>query len=100
MIYTILILLILGLTYTVYNLLNKVEKYEERILEKTEEVELLLLRFNNILNKMREIDNKKIFESDDEVGGTFEMLKDLIETSNQLFITYSEEDARDSSSSR
>lgn len=98
MIYTILILLVLGLSYTVYNLLNKVEKYEERILEKTEEVELLLLRFNNILNKMREIDNKKIFESDDEVGGTFEMLKDLIETNNQLFLKYSEEDGSDSSS--
>lgn len=98
MIYTILILLILGLSYTVYNLLNKVEKYEERILEKTEEVELLLLRFNNIFDKMKEIDNKKLFESDDEVGTTFEMLKDLIEASNQLFIKYSEEDARDGNS--
>jgi hypothetical protein len=45
---------------------------------------------------MREIDNKKIFESDDEVGATFEMLKNLIEANENLLDQYINED--DSSS--
>jgi predicted Holliday junction resolvase-like endonuclease len=97
MIYTILVLIIFGLFFIIYNLLNKVEKYEERILDKTDEVEELLIKFNGILAKMREIDSKKMFEADDEVGATFEMLKSLIETSSELINKYTIED--DSTSS-
>jgi hypothetical protein len=96
MLNTLLILIILGLSYVIYNLLNKVEKYEERILSKTDDVQILLLQFRNILDKMRDIDNKKIFESDDEVGATFEMLKKLIEANENLLEQYINED--DSSS--
>jgi hypothetical protein len=96
MLNTLLILIILGLSYVIYNLLNKVEKYEERILSKTDDVQILLLQFRNILDKMKDIDNKKIFESDDEVGVTFEMLKDLIEANENLLDQYINED--DSSS--
>jgi len=96
MLNTLLILVILGLSYVIYNLLNKVEKYEERILSKTDDVQILLLQFRNILDKMKDIDNKKIFESDDEVGTTFEMLKNLIEANENLLEQYINED--DSSS--
>jgi beta-xylosidase len=96
MLNTLLILIILGLSYVIYNLLNKVEKYEERILTKTDDVQILLLQFRNILDKMKDIDNKKIFESDDEVGVTFEMLKNLIEANENLLEQYINED--DSSS--
>lgn len=96
MLNTLLILIILGLSYVIYNLLNKVEKYEERILSKTDDVQILLLQFRNILDKMKDIDNKKIFESDDEVGTTFEMLKNLIEANENLLEQYINED--DSSS--
>jgi hypothetical protein len=96
MLNTLLILVILGLSYVIYNLLNKVEKYEERILTKTDDVQILLLQFRNILDKMKDIDNKKIFESDDEVGTTFEMLKNLIEANENLLEQYINED--DSSS--
>jgi hypothetical protein len=96
MLNTLLILVILGLSYVIYNLLNKVEKYEERILSKTDDVQILLLQFRNILDKMKDIDNKKIFESDDEVGVTFEMLKNLIEANENLLEQYINED--DSSS--
>lgn len=96
MLNTLLILIILGLGYVIYNLLNKVEKYEERILSKTDDIQMLLLQFRNISDKMREIDNKKIFESDDEVGSTFEMLKNLIEANENLLDQYINED--DSSS--
>jgi predicted Holliday junction resolvase-like endonuclease len=96
MLNTLLILIILGLGYVIYNLLNKVEKYEERILSKTDDVQMLLLQFRNISDKMKEIDNKKLFESDDEVGATFEMLKNLIEANENLLDQYINED--DSSS--
>jgi hypothetical protein len=96
MLNTLLILVILVLSYVIYNLLNKVEKYEERILTKTDDVQILLLQFRNILDKMKDIDNKKIFESDDEVGTTFEMLKNLIEANENLLEQYINED--DSSS--
>ena len=96
MLNTLLILVILGLGYVIYNLLNKVEKYEERILSKTDDIQMLLLQFRNISDKMKEIDNKKIFESDDEVGVTFEMLKNLIESNENLLEQYINED--DSSS--
>lgn len=92
MLNTLLILVILGLVYVIYNLLNKVEKYEERILSKTDDIQMLLLQFRNISDKMREIDNKKIFESDDEVGATFEMLKNLIEANENLLDQYINED--------
>lgn len=92
MIITLLILAILGLFYIIINLLNKVEKYEERILAKTEEFEDLLNKFNDILAKMRDIDNKKMFESDDEVGTVFQMLKSLIEDSATLINKYTTED--------
>jgi hypothetical protein len=92
MLNTLLILVILGLGYVIYNLLNKVEKYEERILSKTDDIQMLLLQFRNISDKMREIDNKKIFESDDEVGSTFEMLKNLIEANENLLDQYINED--------
>jgi predicted Holliday junction resolvase-like endonuclease len=100
MIYTLLIIVIIALCYIIYNLLNKVEIHEERILRKTEDIELLLSRFQEISNKMKEIDNKKIFESDDEVGVTFEMLKNLIQDNEFLLDYYIKEDDRDSSGSR
>ena len=100
MIYTLLIIVIVALCYILYNLLNKVEIHEERILRKTEDIELLLSRFQEISNKMKETDNKKIFESDDEVGVTFEMLKNLIQDNEFLLDYYIKEDDRDGSGSR
>lgn len=100
MIYTLLVIVIIALCYVIYNLLNKVEAHEERVLRKTEDIELLLSKFQEISNKMKEIDNKKIFESDDEVGVTFEMLKNLIQDNTFLLDYYIKEDDRDSSGSR
>lgn len=96
MIYTLLIVVIIALCYVMYNLLNKVEAYEERVLRKTEDIELLLSRFQEISNKMKEIDNKQIFESDDEVGVTFDMLNKLIQDNTFLLDYYTKEDDRSS----
>ena len=98
MITTILVLVIMGLLYIIFNLLNKIEKYEERILTKTDEIEELLIMFNGISVKMHDIDNKNMFETDDEVGATFQMLKQLIDDSSNLLNKYTTEDDGSSSS--
>ena len=72
MIYTILTLLILTLLYVVYNLLQKLEKYEDFIEEETIKNEALLAA-------LREIDNRQMFEKDDEVGSVFYQIKETIE---------------------
>jgi len=63
--------------YTIYNLLNKLEKYEDFI---------DLQEQNNItlLETLQEIDSKQMFEKDDEVGSLFTQIKDTIQTFKQI----------------
>jgi predicted transcriptional regulator len=63
--------------YTIYNLLLKLEKYEDFI---------DLQEQNNItlLETLRDIDSKQMFEKDDEVGSLFTQIKDTIETFKQI----------------
>lgn len=72
---TILILLLLTLNiilaYTTYNLLRKNELYEETIQEFYSQLSITL-------HNMRAIDEKQMFESDDEVGSIFEQLTNSV----------------------
>jgi hypothetical protein len=63
--------------YTIYNLLIKLERYEDFI---------DLQEQNNItlLETLRDIDSKQMFEKDDEVGSLFTQIKDTIETFKQF----------------
>jgi len=72
MIYAILILIIIILSYLVYILNNKNNIYENFIYERR-------FQYNQLLNKIRELDSKEIFEKDDEVGVTFSEIKSEIE---------------------
>jgi hypothetical protein len=75
MIITILVFFILTTVAGVIgilNLLNKVDAYEDFILDRKEAYEALLQR-------IRDIDYKEIFEKDDEVGVTFDDIKNEIE---------------------
>jgi hypothetical protein len=75
MIITIMIFFILTTVAGVMgiiNLLNKVDAYEDFILDRQEAYEALLQR-------IRDIDSKEIFEKDDEVGVTFDDIKNEIE---------------------
>jgi cell division protein FtsL len=67
----ILVFIILSLVYAVYNLLSKVERYEDFI-EQQE------LNNQTLLETLRRIDSKQMFEKDDEVGSLFVQLKDII----------------------
>ena len=78
----ILSILLLVLIYTNYNLLRKNEKCED-IIKSYEEY---MINFSNIINfsdkKIKEIDAKGTFESDDEIGFFFKQIKFLQEQLN------------------
>jgi hypothetical protein len=68
----ILSLIVLTLGFVTINLLKKLEKYEDFIGSE-------LLKNEALLNALREIDNREMFEKDDEVGSVFYQIKDTIE---------------------
>ena len=92
MIYTILTLLLLASWYMIYRLFIKVEKHEETILTKSDDILFLQYQFTALLEKMQEIDRKKMFETDDEVGETFSMLKTAVEDAKELILKIEKED--------
>lgn len=73
----LLTILVLVLLYLVYNLTNKVELYENTIEE-------FYTRAVVILNTMRALDEKQMFETDDEVGTVFQQINDAISTLRPL----------------
>ena len=72
-----LILCLAAAGYAIYNLLNKLERYEDVIAMNTD-------NYIQILNAMKEIDSTGAFESDDEVGSTFQDLKNLIANNQKI----------------
>jgi hypothetical protein len=63
--------------YSIWNLLNKLEKYEDFL--ETEEK-----RNQSLLEALREIDSREMFEKDDEVGSIFYQIKETIERFKQF----------------
>jgi hypothetical protein len=74
---TIVIILFLTALYVIKNLLKKLEKYEEFVEKETQ-------RNQALLEALREIDNRQMFEKDDEVGSIFYQIKETIERFKQL----------------
>jgi len=74
---TILSLLVIALSYAVYNTLKKIEKYEDFI-------EYELQRNESLLEALRQIDSREMFEKDDEVGSIFYQIKETIEKFKQF----------------
>jgi len=69
------IILLIG----VRNLLKQNEQLEDRLVETNNSVK------NSVqasLNNMRKLDNKQVFEKDDEVGVSFNEIKKIIEDLN------------------
>jgi len=80
MIYTILLILIFTvLCYSNWNLLKKIEKYEDIIQENDKFIQEELERNEALLEALRKIDNRQMFEKDDDVGSIFSLIKDTIE---------------------
>ena len=94
MIITIIILCV-ALTASIYiniNLLRKIEQSDDQLLDHVTFLTNMQLKLNTIFNRMREIDSKQIFESDDEVGSVFNGIKDAVLEIEDL---YSDEDMND-----
>ena len=72
---TLNIILLIG----VRNLLKQNEQLEDRIIGT---INSIRDRVGSALNKMRELDNKEVFEKDDEVGVTFQEIKKVVEDLN------------------
>jgi uncharacterized membrane protein (DUF106 family) len=74
---TLIIIAVIG--YIIWNLLTKVEKLEKTI----EAQENYILNFYDLVktseDKIKEIDSKQLFQSDDEVGFFFTNLKTIQE---------------------
>lgn len=58
--------------YVIINLLKKLEKYEEFVEDE-------LQRNEALLEALRQIDQREMFEKDDEVGSIFYQIKETIE---------------------
>jgi len=69
------IILLIG----VRNLLRQNEQLEDRVVQITDET---IEKVSNALTQMRDLDNKEVFEKDDEVGVTFNELKKVVEDLN------------------
>jgi len=79
----ILVVCLVGTLYTIFNLLSKLEKYED-IIENTDEfIESELQKNEALLEALRQIDNRQMFEKDDDVGSIFYQIKETIEKFKQ-----------------
>lgn len=84
----VLFITVVALSFLVWNLLAKVEKYEDDITLKDE----FLNKFKSMVEKtaegVRKVDEKGLFESEDETGFIFKDLRDLMMALNSYFQNY------------
>ena len=82
----ILIIIIFISVYTNYNLLVKNEKYEDMVKKYEKHINDVsnVIEFSN--TKLKEIDARETFKSDDEIGWFFDQIKYLQEQLNDFQI--------------
>jgi len=78
-IYIILILIISILGYTTWNILRKYERNTDGLLEAEDRIFEIKQKVNNTYKQMKELDQKEIFSTDDEVGQAFKQIKELVD---------------------
>ncbi len=86
MLYTIisiLSVLVVALSFAIYNILQKLEKYEDIIEENDMFLQTELEKNEALLEALRQIDNRQMFEKDDDVGSIFYQIKETIEKFKQ-----------------
>lgn len=71
----LLIALVLVLSYTTYNLLRKNEKQEDVLAQYLAFLDSLSKNIEYVDTRLKQIDSKGIFESDDEIGWFFDQIK-------------------------
>ena len=73
----ILALVVVILGYTTINLLFKNEKAEDIIVSQQKYISSISEIINNSEKRLREIDEKEVFKSDDEIGWFFNEVKKI-----------------------
>ena len=82
----ILSVLVLALGYTTYNLLRKFEKQEDILAGYLDYLDKLSRVIEVSDEKLKQIDSRGTFESDDEVGFFFQQIKGLQDILNDFQI--------------
>jgi len=75
------------LSYTTYNLLKKNEKQEDILASYLIYMDQLSKIIEHSSERLKKIDNKGTFESDDEIGWFFEQIKVIQERLNNFKLT-------------
>ena len=85
MIVNILLLILICIQlYVIWNLNKKTETYEDMVSEYETYLDEVTTTVTDINNRLKEIDHRGTFESDDEVGYFFQALKSLVEQLNTI----------------
>ena len=91
---TIIILINVGLlifgtiSYIIWNLLRKNERQEDIITTQNEYIQTISTIMTESNKKIKEIDSKQIFQSDDEIGWFFKGIKEIQELINEYNINH------------
>ena len=80
------VLLLAVISYVIFNLLRKNEKFEEMIEMQNQYIETISNLMRESDKKVKEIDSKQIFQSDDEIGWFFTGIKEIQELINEYNI--------------
>lgn len=80
------IVVLATITYVIINLLRKNEKFEEMIEMQNQYIETISNLMRESDRKIKEIDSKQIFQSDDEIGWFFTGIKEIQELINEYNI--------------
>ena len=80
------VLLLAAISYVIFNLLRKNEKFEEMIEMQNQYIETISNLMRESDKKVKEIDSKQIFQSDDEIGWFFTGIKEIQEVINEYNI--------------
>jgi hypothetical protein len=77
-------ILIFGIIfYIIWNLMRKNEKLEDAINKRDEYIDSMSIIMSESNRKIKEIDSKQTFESDDEIGWFFKGIKEIQELINE-----------------
>ena len=91
---TIIILINVGIvifgtiSYIIWNLLKKNEKQEDIINTQNEYIQTISTIMSESNKKIKEIDSKQIFQSDDEIGWFFKGIKEIQDLINEYNINH------------
>ncbi len=84
----IVIIILLAFTFSmswiIWNLLTKLEKLEDLVQDYEDFLNRERIKNESLLEALRQIDNRQMFEKDDDVGSIFYQIKETIERFKQF----------------